>query len=243
MLETLVVVGIGAVLIGLFISNWSNYQEKKVLESASRELVSGIRLARAKAINGEKPEEGCYFLNGYRADIDGGCNLVLTVLCNNQSGIPAEPITVKTIDSNYSLFCTASTIDFESLTGFAGAEKNIDLVYKKRTMPVLIRSSGEIEAGATSVTFCGPNSSLSGEECLCDSGYEDCDGESTNGCETVLGTITNCGGCGDECTAGGGCRQPSCQWGVCSYILFPNGTRCAGGEGCCLEGICVLGGC
>jgi len=43
----------------------------------------------------------------------------------------------------------------------------------------------------------------------CSSGYDDCDGNTANGCETQLGTTSNCGSCGDACSSG------TCNGGVC----------------------------
>ncbi|TPW00960.1 MAG: hypothetical protein FD124_3838, partial [Alphaproteobacteria bacterium] len=67
---------------------------------------------------------------------------------------------------------------------------------------------------------------------LCDAGYEDCDGDYANGCETSLRTLSDCGGCGVGCaianataTCGtGACRVGSCNpdWADCDT----DGTSC-----------------
>jgi len=82
---------------------------------------------------------------------------------------------------------------------------------------------------------CGNTCSLShaGEECStgncritsCDSDWGNCDGQHSNGCETDLTTLSNCGGCGNTCSlahasescATGQCRIQSCNslWGNC----------------------------
>jgi hypothetical protein len=49
----------------------------------------------------------------------------------------------------------------------------------------------------------------------CASGFDDCDGNPTNGCETPLDTLTDCGGCRAPCSAGGA-SNASCAGGVCS---------------------------
>ncbi len=36
----------------------------------------------------------------------------------------------------------------------------------------------------------------------CNDGFADCNGKLADGCETELGTSTNCGGCGASCTSG-----------------------------------------
>jgi hypothetical protein len=47
-----------------------------------------------------------------------------------------------------------------------------------------------------------PMSWCSGRGCRveCDAGYSDCDADPRNGCETEMGTMDNCGACGDACT-------------------------------------------
>jgi hypothetical protein len=48
---------------------------------------------------------------------------------------------------------------------------------------------------------------------ICDSPFGDCDGDPSTGCETVLETTANCGGCGQGCTIDNG--FPTCARGVC----------------------------
>ncbi|MBN1656520.1 MAG: hypothetical protein JXA30_22305 [Deltaproteobacteria bacterium] len=58
----------------------------------------------------------------------------------------------------------------------------------------------------------------------CDSGYDDCDGLFTNGCETELNTASDCSGCGDTCPDGGEGSVPVCNAGVCSTVCDLSGT-------------------
>jgi hypothetical protein len=58
-----------------------------------------------------------------------------------------------------------------------------------------------------------PMSSCTGRTCkvVCDDGFSDCDADPTNGCETEMGTVENCGACGDACTIRHGlgvCSEP-----------------------------------
>jgi hypothetical protein len=65
----------------------------------------------------------------------------------------------------------------------------------------------------------------------CEEGYADCDGLGANGCETELGTLTDCGGCGDQCDepfAINECNDGSCEWDEC----LPGYEDC--GSGSCL---------
>lgn len=48
----------------------------------------------------------------------------------------------------------------------------------------------------------------------CANGFDDCDGDASNGCETPLDTLGDCGGCGVPCASsscsGGACSSASC---------------------------------
>jgi hypothetical protein len=56
----------------------------------------------------------------------------------------------------------------------------------------------------------------------CDTGFGDCDSLASNGCETKLDELANCGECGKKCTG-----SQMCQGGVCSSI------KCDEGEANC----------
>ncbi|MBU0975815.1 hypothetical protein KJ918_03375, partial [Patescibacteria group bacterium] len=101
--------------------------------------------------------------------------------------------------------------------------------------------------------------------------WGDCDGVSTNGCETELNTLTNCGFCGDSCNSGeicsgGSCIIPECKFNSdcddsnfctqdvcdtvgttpkCKHNNLSDGTACNEclGENCvCSSGSCVDAG-
>ena len=57
----------------------------------------------------------------------------------------------------------------------------------------------------------------------CDSGFDDCDGDPSNGCEVMLGTTAHCGACGDACAGAEACLSGSCT---------PCAPGCACGEAC-----------
>jgi hypothetical protein len=58
---------------------------------------------------------------------------------------------------------------------------------------------------------------------VCASGFGDCDSDVVDGCETDLGTTSNCGMCGRSCPASGG-GTPICNAGVCGIQCNLNGT-------------------
>jgi len=46
---------------------------------------------------------------------------------------------------------------------------------------------------------CATNATCSSGACTCSADYDDCDSDMVNGCETELGTTTDCAGCEDTC--------------------------------------------
>ena len=69
---------------------------------------------------------------------------------------------------------------------------------------------------------------------VCDPGWDNCDGNSGNGCEAPLNTISNCGACGTTCppATGGGaqCGQGGRCEMTCPTGTFLCGTKCLPNE-------------
>lgn len=59
----------------------------------------------------------------------------------------------------------------------------------------------------------------------CDAGFDDCDGDPTNGCETPLNTLTDCGSCGTACALPN--ATETCDTGTCEVLA------CSAGRGNC----------
>jgi hypothetical protein len=94
----------------------------------------------------------------------------------------------------------------------------------------------------------------------CNLGFGDCDGVASNGCETLLTTNTNCGGCGVACAlpnasascSTGTCTLTQCNAGFydcdgnpangCEAMPCVNGSHCSSGAGC-TSGVCTNGFC
>jgi formylglycine-generating enzyme required for sulfatase activity len=69
----------------------------------------------------------------------------------------------------------------------------------------------------------------------CESGYANCDGDASNGCETETNTsVTNCGACGRMCPAGRWCAA-----GVCSTALSQRSCMVPSTPGC---GVVMIAG-
>ncbi|MCC6214487.1 MAG: hypothetical protein IT376_06435 [Polyangiaceae bacterium] len=61
---------------------------------------------------------------------------------------------------------------------------------------------------------------------VCDSGWGDCDGVASNGCETNLGTSSaHCGACQRACSSAGAVSA-SCSGGVCTSLCQPGYGNC-----------------
>lgn len=59
----------------------------------------------------------------------------------------------------------------------------------------------------------------------CDPGTADCNEDPADGCETLLGTGSDCGGCNDSCTAGPN-ASGSCQGSSCGFSCTPGFGNC-----------------
>lgn len=64
---------------------------------------------------------------------------------------------------------------------------------------------------------------------VCSSGYDNCDFNKVNGCETVLGTVSNCASCGNACSGG-----MTCTNFVCTNLSGPvcGDDICNGADNC-----------
>ena len=96
-------------------------------------------------------------------------------------------------------------------------------------------------------------------ETLCDPGFDDCDGDPSNGCETSLGAVTDCGACGMGCAAALFCRSVGSSYecsdgcdglttcGMSCVDTNTDLTHCGGcNRGCATPGaspVCTGGSC
>jgi hypothetical protein len=70
---------------------------------------------------------------------------------------------------------------------------------------------------------------------MCHAGWADCNHVQADGCETPLGTNTNCGACGNACTGGSTCQNGTCLPQNCSPTTF---DCCGDGSICVPQHIC-----
>jgi len=71
LIELLVVMTIIGILFGVGIAQYMNFNRSQILEQATQELKNNLRLAQAKSVNGEKPDE-CGVLDGYQVSFSSG---------------------------------------------------------------------------------------------------------------------------------------------------------------------------
>jgi hypothetical protein len=74
-------------------------------------------------------------------------------------------------------------------------------------------ATGCAAASCSACSFENAQSACSGGDCAlgaCNAGFENCDGNASNGCETAISTATNCGGCNVTCPA----ATPYCSLGA-----------------------------
>ena len=133
---------------------------------------------------------------------------------------------------NASRACLGGRCGFTCTTGFAdcnndpsdGCEARLDDVTNCGTC-------GTVCHGATNAT---PVCSRGACGLTCTSGYGDCDGSATNGCETsTLSSVTNCGACAAACSAGPN-AVVACVGGRCRSGCNAGFADCDGnpGNGC-----------
>ncbi|WP_156338033.1 hypothetical protein [Chondromyces crocatus] len=133
----------------------------------------------------------------------------------------------------------------------------------------LQNSVGHCGACGTVCSVANGTPSCAGGSCAiasCNSGWADCDGNPSNGCETnLLSNVGSCGACGNACTAangvascaGGACGVAACNpgWGNCDgnpsngceTNLLSSANHCGTcGVACVMPnavGACAAGGC
>jgi len=156
-----------------------------------------------------------------------------------------------------------------TLTGCAPGLADCDTVPGCEQSTSTMAHCGDCDTPCAPANGIGDCSTGSCRVVSCNAGWDDCDGDDSNGCETPLTTLSNCGACGASCalahateTCGTGtCRIAMCDvgWGQCD-TSHANGcerslrtTSSCGGCGIpctrvnatssCSTGVCNFTGC
>lgn len=65
----------------------------------------------------------------------------------------------------------------------------------------------------------------------CEAGWDDCDTDTTTGCEASLSAVTSCGACGVVCPGATG-ATPTCDGSGCGLVCVAGFSDCDGAAGC-----------
>lgn len=72
---------------------------------------------------------------------------------------------------------------------------------------------------------CGPGQACNGGVCECEAGFDDCNGDASDGCETsLLSSIDHCGACDSACPTDN--ATPTCNAGTCELTCEPTAGNC-----------------
>lgn len=144
LVEIIVVIAIMAVIMGISLAGWTNYQNMEKLRTQTQEIVTWLRKIHTKAAQGEKPSANCASLDFYQIRQSGN-NLNAYANCLDASGstLPEKQLETIEISSNISLRGVDPFV-FQSGTGITGVTEDFILEYDSRTTTVTITRSGKI---------------------------------------------------------------------------------------------------
>jgi len=98
-MELLVVMGVIIILFTISLAAYNRFNRRQVVEQATRNLESDLRLAQSKAVAQEKPEGWCdgagETLVGYRLRFTSETQYVIEAVCSNSA---ESPKIIKTVD-------------------------------------------------------------------------------------------------------------------------------------------------
>ena len=145
LIEIIVSVTLLLLLSGLFIANYTGFNNSQTVKKAASDLVANLRAARTKAASGVKPSSGCDTLTGYqvRFPITSPYNTYKTqAFCETGAVGPTITYTLPA-GVNFFLPLPASVI-FYALDRGASAARTITLTDLRTTAKVSIFTSGII---------------------------------------------------------------------------------------------------
>jgi hypothetical protein len=150
-------------------------------------------------------------LTGIASDLAGvSSDLQMPPACGNGRCEPSETCTSCPDDCG---LCASCSTGFADCDATPGCETAINTAaHCGGCSNTCSQTGGTNPCVATGDTFiCQP---------ACDSAHGDCDASRSNGCETAVNTVDNCGGCGLACVAAGGTNN--CVAGVSGFSCVPS---------------------
>jgi hypothetical protein len=144
------------------------------------------------------------------ADASNGCETALDTLtdcgaCGVACGSPDGPTSCAT-GACVITSCTDTTTDDCDGDATTGCETSLDTLTDCSACGVPCDFAGATESCATGSCVFG----------TCDALLDDCDSDTTNGCEQALTTLSDCGSCGTACTITNG--TGTCATGTCEVF-------------------------
>jgi len=133
-----------------------------------------------------------------------GCEAPLTTASNcNMCGVACDY-------ANAAESCGTGSCVFASCSGnFGNCDGNLNNGCERPTNTLSDCGGCNVACSrANAAASCGTGTCTLG---ACNAGFDNCDGNATNGCELTLGTLSNCGGCGDACTGNETCVNYQCR--------------------------------
>ena len=142
LIELMVVISIIALLVGLSIAGYSNFNKTQTLQAAAKDLKNNLRLAQNKALAQEKPTT-CTCLSGYQVMI-GPSSYQMQAFCGLDPKAPCGPTQTFSVPTSVTL-SPSLTVYFYVLGGGAEPATITLSGFGKPDLTVIVTKEGKIE--------------------------------------------------------------------------------------------------
>lgn len=155
---------------------------------------------------------GCEVNTNTSVNYCGSCSNV----CGSANGTPG---------------CSGGVCSIACTAGYGNCDGN----FSNGCESILTSDASNCGSCGTHCTYANASGVCSSSACAmgtCNTGYGNCDGNTANGCEVALNTVSNCGTCSNVCGATN--ATPTCSAGACSEACSPGYGNCNGlaSDGC-----------
>ena len=152
LVELLVTIAISGLIFSLVIVGWRRFHIKRQLRLGTQRVENILRLIRAKALHGEKPDTDCPELIGYKVNVDSPHQLSWWPVCSDGKKEEEKEKTIVQIEE-VSLSGENFPIQFFALTG----------KITKEEAKIVVTTAGTSEKKEISISSAGLISSQEGE--------------------------------------------------------------------------------